>query len=360
MRSNMSNLLETLLRFHLKESHVKSFKEAQEREGAFDMRDLGIQKVPVDRIVGSVGRYQDFDTKFRMKKHHSQERLDSVRKFMKEGKPLPPVRLYQIKDEYYVLDGNHRIAVAKEFGYSDMDAQVIEFFASEKTLEHILQGERLGFRERTGLLYPIELTEVGQYGHLMEQIERHQRYTENIEGRPLSFQSAASEWHRTVYSPLVAIIEKTALLKSFPNRSIADLYAFISFHQWEKGTVRKYGRGIDELLCKNMEEFREKMSGKKEIDYPEMVREITAFVLMNVSGKREDRIIDKLYELEEVREIYSVHGDVDVLVKIVLTRDLISSDAETIGQFVHNQVRKIPGVISTQTLIPSMAKIKGV
>jgi DNA-binding Lrp family transcriptional regulator len=80
----------------------------------------------------------------------------------------------------------------------------------------------------------------------------------------------------------------------------------------------------------------------------------------NVSGKREDRIIEKLFELKEVREIYSVHGDVDVLVKIVLTRDLISSDAETIGQFVHNQVRKIPGVISTQTLIPSMVKIKSV
>jgi len=356
----MPNILETLLRFHIKDAHVKSFNEAQEREGAFDMRDLGIKKVPVDRIVGSVGRYRDFDSKFRMKKHHSQERLDSVRKFMQEGKPLPPVRLYQIKEEYYVLDGNHRIAVAKEFGYSEMDAQVIEFFASEKTLEHILEGEKSGFREKTSLLYPIDLTEVGQYGHLMEQIERHQRFAENIEGRPLSLQSAAAEWYRTIYAPLVAIIGKTALLKSFPNRSTADLYAFISFHQWEKGTVRKYGRGIDELLCKDMEEFREKMSGKKEIEYPEMVREITAFVLMNVSGKREDRIIEKLFELKEVREIYSVHGDVDVLVKIVLTRDLISSDAETIGQFVHNQVRQIPGVISTQTLIPSMAKIKGV
>ena len=102
------------------------------------------------------------------------------------------------------------------------------------------------------------------------------------------------------------------------------------------------------------------MSGKKEIEYPEMVREITAFVLMNVSGKREDRIIDKLYELKEVREIHSVHGDVDVLIKIVLTRDLVSSDAEMIGQFVHNQVRQIPGVISTQTLIPSISKIKSI
>jgi hypothetical protein len=51
---------------------------------------------------------------------------------------------------------------------------------------------------------------------------------------------------------------------------------------------------------------------------------------------------------------------VDVLIKIVLTRDLVSSDAEMIGRFVHNQGRQIPGVISTQTLIPSISKIKSV
>jgi len=49
-----------------------------------------------------------------------------------------------------------------------------------------------------------------------------------------------------------------------------------------------------------------------------------------------------------------------VLIKIVLTRDLVSSDAEMIGRFVHNQVRQIPGVISTRTLIPSISKIKRV
>ncbi|MCU0596182.1 MAG: hypothetical protein MUC98_12080, partial [Desulfobacterota bacterium] len=72
-----------------------------------------------------------------------------------EGKPLPPVRLYQIKNEYYVLDGNHRIAVAKEFGTSEMDAQVIEFFASEKTREHILESEKLRFRDGGG---PVRLS----------------------------------------------------------------------------------------------------------------------------------------------------------------------------------------------------------
>jgi len=122
--------------------------------------------------------------------------------------------------------------------------------------------------------------------------------------------------------------------------------------------VRKYGSGIDQLISENMEGFRKKMSNKKEREYPEMQREIIVFILMNVSGKRENRIIEKLYALEEVREVHSVHGSVDVLAKIVLTRDLISSDAETIWNFVNNKVGQITGIESTQTLIPGFSKIK--
>ena len=68
--------------------------------------------------------------------------------------------------------------------------------------------------------------------------------------------------------------------------------------------------------------------------------------------------MEKLYEIEEVREVHSVHGNVDILAKIVLTRDLISSDAETIWNFVKNKVGQITGIVSTQTLIPGFSKIK--
>jgi DNA-binding Lrp family transcriptional regulator len=70
------------------------------------------------------------------------------------------------------------------------------------------------------------------------------------------------------------------------------------------------------------------------------------------------KLIEKLYALDEVKEIYSVHGDVDLLVKVELTRDLLSSDAEIISQFVHERVRQLPGIISTNTLIPGFSKIK--
>ena len=51
-------------------------------------------------------------------------------------------------------------------------------------------------------------------------------------------------------------------------------------------------------------------------------------------------------------------NSLDILIKVVLTRDLLSSDAEVIGQFVHEKVRQIDGILSTQTLIPGTSKIK--
>jgi hypothetical protein len=89
-----------------------------------------------------------------------------------------------------------------------------------------------------------------------------------------------------------------------------------------------------------------------------MLREVTAFVLINVSAKKDYRLVDKMFKLEAVKEVHSVHGSIDVIAKIVLKRDLVSSDAETIANFVHNKIRQISGVVSTQTLIPGYSKQK--
>ena len=115
---------------------------------------------------------------------------------------------------------------------------------------------------------------------------------------------------------------------------------------------------IDKLIQKDMEAFGNKMAELKDSEYPEMKHGITVFILMSVQAKKEIKLMDKIYDLEPVREIHSVHGDVDLLVKVVLTRDLLSSDAEIISQFVHEKVRQLPGVISTTTLIPGISKVK--
>jgi len=321
---------------------ARSFSADQEREAAFDTVQRGVRTVPLDRIVGSVGRYQDFDSRFRLKSYLPPEKLRRIKRAMREGKPLPPVKLYQIKEEYYAMDGNHRIAAAKELGHDEILARIVEFIPSKNTLENLLYREQSTFLERFGLPDEIKLTEIGQYAQLENQIRMHHDFLSSS-GLSAALPESARDWYETIYTPLTAIIQRGRLLEVFPDRTMADLYVYISVHQWQDRRRRRYGIGIDKLIPGNMEAFREKMAKFKESDYPEMKRGITAFIQLLVQARKEDRIIERLFELEEVREVHSVHGDIDILVKIVLTRDLLISDAETIGQFVHEKIRQISG-----------------
>ncbi len=337
---------------------VKSFKDDQQRQAAYDSRVRGIRTVALERIVGSVGRYQDFDSRFRLKQQRPSERLQRIKKALREGRVLPPVKLYQIKDAFYVLDGNHRIAAAKELDHDEIRAHIVEFIPSGDSLQDVLYRERADFTDRTQLPAELRLTEVGQYANLLEQIERHHHHLLSAEGRACGFKEAAVDWYRTIYRPLQSIVRRGRLIDSFPERTLDDLCAYVAHHQWQASRGRRYGIGIDKLIPKDMEAFRSQMADLKECDYPEMQRGITAFILMKVQAKREYKIAEKLFELDEVVEIHSVHGEVDLLVKITLTRDLLSSDAEIISQFVHENVRQLTGVNSTQTLIPGFSKLK--
>jgi len=79
---------------------------------------------------------------------------------------------------------------------------------------------------------------------------------------------------------------------------------------------------------------------------------------MNVEGRYEEKIMDKLVTLNEVREAHSVHGSIDIIIRVKLVRDLLSSDAELISQFMTSTIRQWTGVTSTQTLLPGVSRIK--
>lgn len=338
---------------------LQSFGDRQESEQAYDSVDRGTSMVPLDRIVGSVGRYRDFDSQFNpIRDQSGDDRQQAIVKRMREGKTLPPVSLYQIKDDFFILDGHHRVTAAKELGHTHINACILELLPSADTLENRLYIEKTEFRDKAGLPKTIDLTEFGQFAHLEWQIREHQIWLSEKQQQEISYKKAAADWYRTIYRPLATIIRNSGLVKSFKNRTVDDLYLYISLHQWEKGKERKYGIGVDKLIPKDMEEFRAKMAEHKEQEYPEMRREIMAFVLLNVDGKYEQRIFDKLAALEEVREVHTVHGAIDFIVKVVLTRDLLSSDAELLSQFISSTIRQWKGVRSTQTLLPGIGLVK--
>lgn len=119
------------------DNHIPSFNEQQKKEEDVEFIDHGIKTVDLENIIGSVGKYYDFDSQFRPKKHVSEKRFTSIKKAMRDGKSLPPVKLYQIRNDYYVLDGNHRVAAAKELGRFDIQANVIELLSAKNTMENL-------------------------------------------------------------------------------------------------------------------------------------------------------------------------------------------------------------------------------
>ena len=340
------------------EDEVECFSDHLGPDDAVDSRDLGLREVYLNQIVGSVGRYQDFDRQFRLKKDRPAERLEQIKQAMRDGKTLPPVDLYRIKNGYYVLDGNHRVAAAKEFGWDRILAHIIEYLPSEGSLENILYREKADFERKTGLYDLIELTEVGKFAYLLKQIQEHRLALSQVSGRAVTPAKAARDWHRTIYRPLLKIIESSSLKQAFPERTLGDLYVYITYHHWEKKRKRQYGEGVDEALPPTMEKFRALAAQNAENDPLEMKRVATAFVLLNVEAGKEESILDKLYSFREIRELHSIPGDYDVLVKLSVELDWLSSDSEAVGQFIQDHVRSMPGVIRTHTLIPITSRLK--
>ncbi len=337
---------------------LQCFDTVQNSEQAFESLDRGIQDIPLKEIVGSVGRYNDFDSRFRPKRKELAPRLNVILKAMVAGKPMPPISLYQIKNDYFILDGHHRVTAARELGHSHIQAHIVELLPGIDTVENLLYRERVAFRDLCGLTETIKLTEPDQFIHFEQQIMVHQEFLKQELRQEVDFIQAAGDWFRTIYKPLYSMVAKSSLAKSFPNRTVDDLCLYISVYQWEQSQERDYGIGIDKLIPNNMEEFRTKMAEYTEAEYPEMKREITFFVLLNVEGRYENHIMDKLQQLDEVDELHSVHGSIDLIVKATLRRDLLTSDAELISQFTYRTIRSLKGIKSSQTLIPGISRIK--
>ena len=335
-----------------------NFNIRQEKEEAYEAVERGTLMVPLEKITGSVGRYHDFDNQFKSHSNKRDERLKAIMEAMREGKDMPPIALYQIKEDFFILDGHHRFKAAVELGRSEIRSRIVELLPSKNTLENNLYVEKTHFRDKAGLTESIDLTEPGQITHLEWQVREHRKFLTNEKKQAVSFKQAAADWYRTIYRPLATLIANSKLVNSFPGRTVDDLYLYISVHQWEIGSKRTYGIGVDKLIPTDMEAFRQKMAEHTEQEYPEMKREITVFILLNVEGKYEQQIFDKLLALEEVREVHSVHGSIDMIAKITLMRDLLSSDAEILSQFIQYTIRQWRGVVSTQTLIPGMSRTK--
>lgn len=215
---------------------VESFQKRQEKERLTDSLDLGLRTVEVNRIVGSVNRWQDFDSHFRIRNHSTRTRYEGIKRAMEKGEFLPPVQLYKVAERYYVCDGNHRVAAAKQVGQTYIDAHVIEYLPPADTKDHLLWRERSAFERKTDLT-DIQFSQLGNYEKLLRQIDEFREEESLALGQNLTLKEAAQSWYYEIYQPVAEQIQKEKLLDEFPGRTEADLFLYATYHKMAKSRL---------------------------------------------------------------------------------------------------------------------------
>lgn len=241
---NQAQLKQLLGRLTGASTQLLSFDEVRQTLRLQGGIERGVQDIPLEAIVGSVGRYADFTRDFLPRKEINPERWARVMVAANGLIGLPPIEVYQIGNAYFVQDGNHRVSVARQ-----MRAQYIQAYVTEvhtraplnpdvKPDELILIAEYNQFLEQTRLneFRPeadLRVTIPGQYPKLLEHIEVHRHYMGLELQSEIPNEEAVTHWYDTVYLPVVQIIRNQGILRRFPNRTETDLYLWIAEHRNE-------------------------------------------------------------------------------------------------------------------------------
>lgn len=248
-----------------KSSSLLSYEEVRSQLKARSSRHVGLRDIPLDAIVGSVGRYTDFTRSFLPRRDTDAQRWTRVQMAVNELEGVPPIEVYKIGEAYFVRDGNHRVSVARQ-----MEAPTIQAYVTEietrvplspdtQPDELIIKAEYTDFLEQTNLdmLRPgadLSTTAPGRYSTLLDHIHVHQYFMGRDQQRDIAYEDAVGHWYDHVYMPVIQIIRERGILRDFPQRTETDLYLWLSEHRaeleealgWEVETIE----AADDLVAR--------------------------------------------------------------------------------------------------------------
>ena len=186
-----------------------SWEEAERRLRPFARRFVGVESIPVDRVVGTDSRAGDFDREFRPLRPAVRSRWNQVAQAFPDG-DFPPIVVHKLGDAYFVIDGHHRVAVARSKGVERIDAEVTELRAlwqlgaDADVVELIHAEQHRIFMEESGLaeVRPnacVSFSRLTAYSELLESVESHGYRLVREQGRVLDPPDVAADWYERVY-----------------------------------------------------------------------------------------------------------------------------------------------------------------
>jgi hypothetical protein len=229
------------------------FDEVNRRLALSQRSYLGLQEIAVDRIVGSVDRSADFRRDFRPQRRLSRSRLASLRAAFPDG-VMPAINVFEVGGGYFVEDGHHRVALARERGAEYIDAEVTRLETRYEVgpdvdvaqLAHTEQQRKL--LEASGLSRArpdavIEFSFVDGYTQLAEIIDAHGYRLARQAGELPSPEQVAADWYETVYRPGLEAVRRAGLPEVYASWNPTDVDLFLWVYK-----IRRDLRGQDDAI----------------------------------------------------------------------------------------------------------------
>ncbi len=216
---------------------LPSFNDLRTRLHLFQQTYAGLQTIEVDKIVGTVDRSDDFDRDFLPRSPQTRERWERLeRAFPSLG--FPPISVYQINDVYFVIDGNHRVALAKQRRAEFIDAEVTEIHTDieinedidfEKIIyleqaRHFMQQSGL---ERSRPMARIDFSRPQGFAELLDVVKAHGYDLMMEQDKVLQPHEIAADWYDRIYLPAVEAIRWEKLLELETGSTEGDLFLWV-------------------------------------------------------------------------------------------------------------------------------------
>jgi hypothetical protein len=217
--------------------------------------DLGLQSIPLDSIVGTIDRTQDFDRAFRPRNARVRARWQRIAEAQRRGESFPPISVYRIGELHFVRDGHHRVSVARSLGREDIDAYVTEVQTRVGAGSDVLvsdlpvKGHERLFRERVPLdaqrRKQVRPSDPWDYGLLAEGVEAWGFRA--MQGRRdfMDRAEVARLWFDEDFEPVTRMLREAGLVEKGETetdaymRVVTARYMLLRTHDWSDDVLAR-------------------------------------------------------------------------------------------------------------------------
>jgi hypothetical protein len=267
--------------------NLLSLDEVQARLQAYEQWYVGIRTIKVSQIVGSVDRTADFDREFLPKRQNMEPRWKRVEQVF-QTEAFPPIIVFKVGEAYFVEDGHHRVAIARQRKTEFIDADITEVnspvpITPDVDVAGIIhQGLRLWFMRESGLdlVRPqavIEPSRPHSYAELLDIVQASGFELMMERQTVLAPAVAAAHWHDHLYVPAVELIRARGLPKLFPKSTDTDLY--LRVHSQHRELVGVGGsHTIDDAVVSTESEKSKKLTAKTRRAVEDVVEDVKVAV----------------------------------------------------------------------------------